>query len=426
MLPLISIILFTLFFLVTFAILVKRDILIGGYYAFLYIYTIFSQIGYAYFPQLSRILNAYFGESYFYDYHYFVFLSFLSFFAVTYIYLRVSNPLYRSKYRVVQRRNSMLFALYLIIYFVYLSITVLYFIIKYNELTYASMPTGNYMLFGVLFKNLTIFTYVHYAAYRSIKAKTKKRIVFVFLISSLVLELLIAIKIGSRTDIVSLFLGIFFYEMYTAVIQKNVKKKLVLFLVVGVVLIVCLNILEQIRSVHASDDDNLAKTLLFQDYYAPGYILIASIYYNLIDPVNVILSNFYNSLIGMNYPYLQTSVGNMLIRGSSSRSTGFAMYIFSEGYMFAGWYGFIYNGIIVSGGILFWRWLSRSNNYLFNAFVLGLTATQLANMARSQSMYFFKDFYMIFIFAFILYFMMAGIRPIFILKRKIKHEYINN
>ena len=152
-------------------------------------------------------------------------------------------------------------------------------------------------------------------------------------------------------------------------------------------------------------------SILFKDYFAPGHILIAAMHYNFVDPVNVVLSNFYNSLILMDYPYLQTAVGDSLVEGSSSRSTGFAMYIFSEGYMFAGWLGFIYNGVVVSSGIVLWRWFSRSDNIFYNAFIIGLTASQLANIARSQSSYFVKDMYMVFMFSVVLYFVMTGIGP---------------
>jgi hypothetical protein len=43
-------------------------------------------------------------------------------------------------------------------------------------------------------------------------------------------------------------------------------------------------------------------------------------------------------------------------------------------------------------GIIFWRMLSRSNNYKFNAFAMGLVGMQLANIVCSQSSYFIKDF----------------------------------
>ena len=46
----------------------------------LYIYTVFAQIGYAYFPELSDVVGAYFGPTLFYKYWAFIFfLSFLPF-----------------------------------------------------------------------------------------------------------------------------------------------------------------------------------------------------------------------------------------------------------------------------------------------------------------------------------------------------------
>ena len=44
----------------------------------LYIYTIFAQIGYVIFPELSGLYGAYFGENIFYRYWLFMFLSFYS------------------------------------------------------------------------------------------------------------------------------------------------------------------------------------------------------------------------------------------------------------------------------------------------------------------------------------------------------------
>ena len=43
----------------------------------LYIYTIFAQIGYAYFPELSEFYGAYFGPELFYKYWAFMFFSFV-------------------------------------------------------------------------------------------------------------------------------------------------------------------------------------------------------------------------------------------------------------------------------------------------------------------------------------------------------------
>ena len=190
---------------------------------------------------------------------------------------------------------------------------------------------------------------------------------------------------------------------------KTIKRLIALCLVALIGLVA----LENIRSGVSNGENSLARAIIFKDYFAPGHMLIASMYYDLIDPIHVLLSNFYNSMVMFNYPYLQTPVGNKLIEGSSSRSTGFAMYIFSEGYMFCGWCGTVYNGIVATLGIIFWRMFSRSNNYAFNAFAMGLVGTQLANIVRGQSSYFIKDFYMLFIIAFVLYFLMTGFKPIF-------------
>ena len=412
-----SLTIFVIFFLITFYVLAKKDILIAGLYFFLFVYTIFSQIGYVFVPELSGLLNAYFGKLHFYYYHYFVFLSFLTYFLISYAYVKISKPYYRNKYKVFYINSHILFFIYVTIYSLYLLVLLVQFITNYDALTYASMPNGEYMFLGILFKYLTIFTFAHYAVYRSGRGRGRGRgrgkikIVFSFLTISLILHLLIATKIGSRTDLVALFIGVSFYEIYLSIHAKNVKKTLGVLSIFALIAFVGLNVLEAVREPGKVASGDLLSRLLFKDYFAPGHILIAAMYYDLVNPVNVVLSNFYNSLIMMDYPYLQTAVGDSLVEGSSSRSTGFAMYIFSEGYMFAGWLGFIYNGLVVSSGIILWRWFSRSDNISYNAFIIGLTASQLANMARGQSSYFVKDIYIVFMFAVVLYFVMTGIGP---------------
>ena len=54
----------------------------------LYIYTIFAQIGYAYFPELSILTGAYFGPILFYKYWAFMFFSFV----FSFVLYRRMNP----------------------------------------------------------------------------------------------------------------------------------------------------------------------------------------------------------------------------------------------------------------------------------------------------------------------------------------------
>src|ERR1019366_5832191 len=78
----------------------RKSLLFGGAYFFLFIYSIFTQIGYRFYPQLSDSLKAYFGEQYFLPFYTFNFLSFIS----TYILFSIVHPYLskRTKYVVIR------------------------------------------------------------------------------------------------------------------------------------------------------------------------------------------------------------------------------------------------------------------------------------------------------------------------------------
>ena len=78
MLPLFLIIILSLFVYYSIKVMIKRghDLYALAFFS-LYVYTIFAQIGYAYFPELSMLEGAYFGPQLFYDYWIFMFFSFV-------------------------------------------------------------------------------------------------------------------------------------------------------------------------------------------------------------------------------------------------------------------------------------------------------------------------------------------------------------
>ena len=79
MLDFLLLIIFSLFVLITFNLIRKRSLLFAGLYIFIFIYSIFAQIGYCYYPELSELIKAYFGKYYFYKFYFFNFLSFIIF-----------------------------------------------------------------------------------------------------------------------------------------------------------------------------------------------------------------------------------------------------------------------------------------------------------------------------------------------------------
>ena len=73
MLPLFLIIILSLFVYYSIKVMIKRghDLYALAFFS-LYVYTIFAQIGYAYFRELSMLEDAYFGPQLFYDYWIFI------------------------------------------------------------------------------------------------------------------------------------------------------------------------------------------------------------------------------------------------------------------------------------------------------------------------------------------------------------------
>ena len=89
MLPLFLILLLSLFVFYSIRVMLKRDHDLHALaFLTLYIYTVFAQIGYVYFPELSQLYGVYYGQTLFYKYWTFMFLSFLFTFL---LYLKI-NP----------------------------------------------------------------------------------------------------------------------------------------------------------------------------------------------------------------------------------------------------------------------------------------------------------------------------------------------
>ena len=117
---------FIFFILITGIYIFKRNILFGGLYFFLFIYSIFAQIGYCFFPELSELAKAYFGKQAFYEFYFFNILSFLFFFIIFYFTYPILIKV--KKYELIKESKGMKPYIFLFIIFSYFSFIVLYFI----------------------------------------------------------------------------------------------------------------------------------------------------------------------------------------------------------------------------------------------------------------------------------------------------------
>ena len=414
------ILLFTVYIFISAIHIIIKNVLFGILYIFLFIYSIFAQIGYCFFPELSELINAFFGKKYFYIFYSYNFLSFLLFYIIFYFFYDKINMF--KKYVIVHEKKVSLFLAFIIFIIFYYLYLLLYLIGNLNYINYqnASDPifllnsSIFYKIFAIFYKSLVGYGIIFYVQLRSKKLYSK---ISFFSISALkflnILNLfflfIISTKIGSRTDILSFIIGIIIFETLNGL----TKKKIYILGTTFIFFIIFLLFLEQSRlgETNTTADVTLSQKIILKDYFAPAHLLYTAINYNFIDPLLVLKSNFANSLILLNVDYLQMPITELIAPGVANRSQGFAFYLFTEGYLFMGFLGFIYNALMLSCGLFIWYIIYNSNLKPFRIMILTIMCTQVANLARSQSSYFYKDILVIFIPIFLFIYLSSGLRP---------------
>jgi hypothetical protein len=153
------------------------------------------------------------------------------------------------------------------------------------------------------------------------------------------------------------------------------------------------------------------QKFILKDYFGPAHMLYAVIGLDYIDPVFVVKSNFANSLILLDVDYLQMPITEKINPGIANRSQGYAFYLFTEGFFFMGFWGFIYNSLMLMSCLSLWHVISSSVNKYYNFIIICILSTQLANLARNQSSYFIKDI-LVFVTPLIIFiYFSSGLRP---------------
>ncbi len=413
---------FTLFIIISSIYILKKNILFGILYVFLFIYSIFAEIGYCFFPEFSELINAYFGKKSFYTFYFYNFFSFSLFFLLFVLFYKKIQK--ERKYEIKFDKNAsifLFFILYILLYYTYL---IGYFIFNYNTIDYqnASDPiflqssSIFYKTFAIFYKSLVGYGIIFYVQMKL--KKTYNRISYFsfsalrFLnIFNIIILFIISTKIGSRTDILAFIIGVIIFESINGLNKKTIFYLTSLSLLIGVFLL----FLEQKRlgEVNSTVEVTLSQKILLKDYFAPAHLLFTAINYDFIDPILVLKSNFANSLILLNVDYLQMPITELIAPGVANRSQGFAFYLFTEGYIFMGFFGFIYNALMLFFGLFIWYKIYNSNFKPFRIMILTIMCTQVANLARSQSSYFYKDILVIFIPIFLFIYLSSGLRPKF-------------
>lgn len=436
-LPLILIILFSLFVFYG----VKEMILRGhDLYALsffiLYVYTIFTQITYVFFPEYPIAIGVYYGAPLFYHYWGFMFFSFVIAFIIYKKINHSKNESYNKRIKLKKQNHSQY--LFLFITLVLYLILVFYFKNNRELFGYGREDAMGSKWFAIGFRIFTICTLISFILFRQ---KTNKlimrRLAFIIFIISFLLNINVSIAVGARSDILYFFIAIAFYELSPIInVIRYQKKKLLLFILVGFFSINILIVLSSIRgkesnislstllnnrdNTSASSDEVLASKILMQDYFAPSYLLFMSMHYHFIDPIETIKSNIANSLIKFEYPLLTHSVTKKA-GFSYDRHAGWGYHLFVEGYNAMGWFGILYNALFWNLGMAFWIRLSKTDNKEFNRAVAAILVLFVIALIRGgQTSTFIKTYWMMLIPSMYLLLLAMNSRMVFL--KKMKYE----
>ena len=412
MLPLILITFLSLFIFFSINIMLKRGHDLHALaFLTLYIYTIFAQIGYAYFPELSQIYDVYYGPALFYKYWLFMFFSFVLTFL---LYLKINPIGYQKPSYIVKsaHRNYGEYLFFLIAILLYILLN-LYFR-QYRELFGygGGTPMGG-PWFGIGFWMFTLCNLILYTLFRNTSHRPKKRIFsFLLFVFFTLFFLQVTIASGVRSSILYFFISIFFYEFFPFAKTVKYNKRKIFVFILGSFLL--LNMLSSLRNLRVQGEDldlssiltqeqtesrfqseEVFASILLQDYYLPSHTLFASLQYNIIFPLQVIKSNLANSLVGIDYPFLTILIVERAVGLTDERGAGWAYHYFVEGFNAVGFLGIFYNAIFWNLGMLLWLRLGQSNNSTHNKAILTFSALVIMMVMRSQTSAFIQFYWLI-------------------------------
>ncbi len=379
---------YTIFFLFSFPFIFTTNRLVGTAYGLLFLYSIFALVGYLYFPGQSEFLGAYFGDDVGYEAAYFITLSLGGFFAINMVLYRRSaaNARFDHRMNVVfsgQNYSVIMMGLLIAVFTTGLAY-------NFSELSWFIAERESVPLalgaFLFLFKTSVGILIVLYVAIRGKITPHFRRLIVPALIY-MVLFLIAAVKLGNRTDPAALVVGIIVFESMTRTITLRtvfLSATIIFLAIIG------LSIVETFRYGDLQSQAPIADRIIRNDYFAPAHILFAAIAFGYVQPMEVIVSNFSNALIRFNYPYLQQPITDLFRPNVATRSAGYAFYVFSEGYVFMGFWGFLYNAIVPSLYLKLWNKIVCTNHPMVNNMINAILATMAINLVRGQTSYFIK------------------------------------
>ena len=385
----------------------KKDKAPAVFMGAIFIYSIFSELNLALYPEfVARYVNL--KKDIWLEYYLFITLSFvfLYFFDTKLMKVKQHFNVHVMDSEAVSLRLS---NIVVIGYSAVLLIAIITIIRNWSLLSYSNNVLRRYSAQISFVRRLNDWNVYYFlimlAAIKHNENKSKKIILTVSCALCVIALVLFTLGNGDRSVIVLCFVGWFVYYFYNRPLNYKSVRKMIPLIVIAMVYLFAVRIFRS----HNTMSYDPVKTILQDDYAYPGFTLMAAINDAFIHPLAVIRSfitkgsvvlhgeYLYWVLYKAEFPaYIQQAI-------STGANPGIGFHLFTEGYIFAGFLGFLYNGFFISILLRFWRHFYTTEDEQTNIVIASIAAGIFVIGVRSESAYFVRNFIFYMLPAIILY-----------------------
>ena len=406
-----SLIIELIFFCMGVVYLYKEDKPFAFYFGALYLYGTPALIGYYFFPSLSKKLSAYWGEEYWFEFYKFTVLSMISFFLFSLFFIKRLKKKSKPRRKLISFVNNGYLTFFTLLFIgACCGVQIVNMVVNAEYIGYMKSSTTNVLtaVSSILFQISVGSIIILYYFIRSRESVSIKYL-FTYLIFALSIGTFLAygVKSGNRHILLQIVLGIVFIEIE---LKKLNRRTLLIY--VGLLLLVFMSFqsLRIARNRHLVEMSFSIENLLSNDYYPPAHVMYSAIRYEYVEPMEVLRSNLANSFVGLGVDYLQASIMKLIVSIRISRSASYAFYVFTEGFMFMGKWGFLYNGFVPGLLLYVWRRITNVKDKDYSMVLSAILVCYSIDFVRGQTSYFVRYLWLYLVPNMILYALLTGVK----------------
>lgn len=419
-------VMFILFFLLSFIVIVRRDAVMAIFYSVLFVYTLFTQLGYLIFPARFTRLNGlrFFPLAEVHRYVLFVGLSFAAIF-VLFLVSGIRAPRPRLVLKASRISRSLSWWVFQVVIAGHTVVSALFVTVFGATLSYSGQENlkSNPAFFYLYYLHAIILV-VLYALLGTERSRTRRLFLMGGLLTNGAVFLLVSIKTGQRSELLAILVAGLAIKWMRTPRHRRLGVALTVLLVMVVTMVFgfalrftrgeatsldtfvsrSTEVVQYCEGCGPSDPFDV-QNLILEDYSGPSVTLLYAMSDNIVDPAAVATSVAANSIILTDVPTL----GEVVSRRINPAAGGFGFYFLAEGFIALGWWGILYNALIFVGGLRLWGAFRGVDDIGWEHFITGLLALAIFDIVRAQSSFFILGLYLLILPGIALYLLGRGV-----------------